>query len=191
MPIASTTGCTPFWNVRQKMSATGSTSRKNRYTSTTVRMTYLARPRSTPRPRTELASTVSGTAGPPSLQHVQQDEHDERDEEQDGRDRGRRRDVVALDLAVDVDGCHLRLERQVAGDQHRGAELADRPGEREGGAGQHRREQAGQEHPAEGREAAGPQRVRGLLDLRVELDEHGLHRPHDERQRDEEQRDDD
>ena len=34
----------------------------------------------------------------------------------------------------------------------------------------------------------GAERPRGLLHLRVELEQHGLHRPHDERQRHEEQR---
>ena len=45
--------------------------------------------------------------------------------------------------------------------------------------------EARQDDAAEDREPAGAERRRRLLDLEVELLEHRLHRPHDERQRDE------
>ena len=49
----------------------------------------------------------------------------------------------------------------------------------------------GQHDAPERREVARPERLRRLLQLRVELDQHGLHRADDERERDEQQRDED
>ena len=48
--------------------------------------------------------------------------------------------------------------------------------------------QARQDDPAEDRQPAGAEGGRGLLDVRLELLEHRLHRAHDERQRHEGQR---
>ena len=48
-----------------------------------------------------------------------------------------------------------------------------------------------QDDPAERRELARAERARRLLHLAVELDQHRLHRPHDERQRHEQQREED
>ena len=59
---------------------------------------------------------------------------------------------------------------------------------REAGAGDDRRQQAGQHDAAEHREAAGAERAGGLLHVAVELHEHGLHGAHHERQGDEQQR---
>ena len=63
-------------------------------------------------------------------------------------------DVVALDLAEDVDGRDLGVEREVARDQHDRAELADRARERERDAGEDRR-QRGSGRRCAGRSAVG------------------------------------
>ena len=70
------------------------------------------------------------------------------------------------------------------------ADLADRAGERQRGARQDRRSQRRQHDPPEGDAVGGAERRRRLLDLLVELDQHRLHRAHDERERHEQQRDD-
>ena len=54
--------------------------------------------------------------------------------------------------------------------------------------GEDRGHEVGEDDPAEGRERARPQGRGGLLHLAVELEEDGLDRPHDERERHEEQR---
>ena len=97
--------------------------------------------------------------------------------------------VAALDPPEDVDGRDLGLERQVARDQHDGAELADRPRERERDAGEDRRQQVREDDAPEDRERARAERRGRLLHLAVELEQHGLHGADDERQRHEEQRD--
>ena len=76
----------------------------------------------------------------------------------------------------------LGLERQVAAEQHQRAVLADRPRERQRRTGGDRRRQARQDDPAEDGQPAGAERRGGLLDVVVELLEHRLHGPHDERQ---------
>ncbi len=75
--------------------------------------------------------------------------------------------------------------------EHHGAELADRAGEGQAGAGQQRRQQRGQDHLAEDGDVVGAQRGGRLLDLAVEFQQHRLHRADHERQRDEQQRDTD
>ena len=55
-------------------------------------------------------------------------------------------------------------------------------GERECSAGRDRRDQRGQHETAQDRHPAGAQRRRRLLDVRVELGEHRLDGPDDERQ---------
>ena len=83
----------------------------------------------------------------------------------------------------------LGLERQVARDQHQRAELADRAGEAERDA---RRGSPGSRFGRMIRrkivKLAGAERRGRLLHLAVELDQHRLHRAHDERQRHEQQR---
>src|SRR5215213_1326800 len=70
-------------------------------------------------------------ARPPAAQAADAEQDEQRDEQQHGR-HGRGADrVVALDLLEREDRRDLRLERHVAGDEHDGAELADRPRERE------------------------------------------------------------
>ena len=93
-----------------------------------------------------------------------------------------------LDLPEDVDGGDLGVEREVPRDQHDGAELAERPRERQGGAGEDGGQQAREDDAAEGRERRGAEGGRRLLGLAVELDQHRLHRAHDERQGHEEER---
>ena len=91
--------------------------------------------------------------------------------------------------AEDEDRRDLGLVRQVAGDDHERADLADRPGERERDAGEDPREDV-REDRCGGRSSSsrGAERARRLLHLAVELDQHRLHGAHDERERHEQQR---
>ena len=57
--------------------------------------------------------------------------------------------------------------------------------------GQHRRDQARQDHPEHRVPAVGAERGRRLLDLDVEIDQHRLHRAHHEGNADEDHRDED
>ena len=69
------------------------------------------------------------------------------------------------------------------------ADLADRARERERDAGEDPREDVREHDAAEDVVSSlRAERARGLLHLAVELEQHRLHRPHDERQRHEEQR---
>ena len=97
-------------------------------------------------------------------------------------------DVVALDLAEDVDGRDLGVERQVPRDQHDRAELADRARERERDAGEDRRQQVREDDAPEDADRPRAEAGGRLLHLAVELEQHGLHGADDERQRHEEQR---
>src|SRR3954454_12037212 len=106
-------------------------------------------------------------------------------EDDDGRGCGAA-GVTALDPAEHVDGHDLRLERQVAGDEHDRSELTDRTCERQRDTGEDRRQDVRQDHAAEGRETRGAERRGGVFHLRVELEQHRLDRAHDERKRDEE-----
>ena len=66
-----------------------------------------------------------------------------------------------------------------------------RAGEGQREAGEQGRQDRRQDHAAEGLPAGGAQARRRLLDLRLEILQHRLHRADDERQADEGQRDDD
>src|SRR4051794_12169402 len=123
------------------MTTTGSTSRKVRYARTTTR-------------RPQRAARLSVTAGHPSLDDVEGDEPQERAHEQARGAGSGPGDAVLLDFSVDEDRRNLRLARQVAGDQHRRAELAQRAGERERGAGRHGRRDRRQDDAPEDRELA-------------------------------------
>ena len=124
----------------------------------------------------------------PALEQTDDDQDRERNRQQHHGDRRSGHDVVVLDLAVDAHGGHLRLERDVAGDQHHRAELPDRPRKPQPGASQDGRHQVGQHDQAKGRPAAGAQRGGRLLHLAVHLPQHRLHAAHHKGERDEEQR---
>ena len=66
----------------------------------------------------------------PPLDEVEGDEGNEGDEQQHRRQCRGTRDIVALDLAVDVHRGNFGLVGDVAGDQDRASELADRTCER-------------------------------------------------------------
>src|SRR5438105_14308559 len=107
------TGLSPCWKVRQKTSPTGSTSRNSRYTSAASRSPHLA------------------TARAPALDHVERHDHGQRHDQEDGGHRGGAGAVVALDLAEDLNRRHLRLDRDVSGDEQGRAQLGDRSPERQ------------------------------------------------------------
>ena len=71
------------------------------------------------------------------------------------------------------------------------ADLADRPRERERDPGEDPGQDVRQDDPPEDGELRGAERARRLLHLAVELEQHRLHGPDDERQRDEQQRHED
>src|SRR6266480_1508575 len=130
-------------------------------------------------------------AEPPAPEGVEHDEGDEGGCEQDDRDGRRPAHVVALDLAEDVDGGNLGLEGDVAGYEDDRAELPDRPREGERAAGEDGGREVRQDDAAEDRPGTGPERRRRLLHLLVELEQHGLHRAHDEGEGDEQEREHD
>src|ERR1700741_1058456 len=72
----------------------------------------------------------------PAAHAADRDEDGERDREHEHGERRRSGRVVAVDVLEDVQRRDLGLERDVPGDEHDGAELADRPRERERHAGQ-------------------------------------------------------
>ena len=116
-------------------------------------------------------------------------EHDERDHQQHNRYRGSAGAVVVLDQRPDPLRRHLCLAGHGAADQHHRPVLADRAGKRQSRTGKQRRQQRGKDDEGEDRAVVRAQRRRGLLDLAVQFQQHRLHRAHDERQRDEQQRD--
>jgi hypothetical protein len=119
------------------------------------------------------------------------EQQDEREHEEDDGDRRSGGRVAALDPSEDVDGRDLRLEREVPGDDDERPELPDRLGEGECHPGEDSREDVREDHPTERGEARRPERARGLLDVGVELAQDRLHRPDDERERDEHHREHD
>src|SRR5207247_9273544 len=78
--------------------------------------------------------------------------------------------------------------REVAGDDDERSELADRLGERERHSREDAGEDVGEDHTPERGQARGTERAGGLLGLRVELLQDGLHGPDHERQGDEHHR---
>src|SRR5829696_1678483 len=160
----------PSPKVRTNTTATGSASRSARYPSAANRSAYLAR----------TAFSSSRDSRYPRYEHQGHDE-------QDDRDRGGRDDVVRLDLAEYEDRGHLRLERDVPGDEDHRAELAERTRKAERDPGEDRGEEIRQDDPPEYRRAPGPERGGRLLHLPIELEQDGLHGSHDERQGHEEQ----
>src|SRR5688572_6528082 len=150
----SHTGPTPSANVRQKTRPSGRMSRNARYSSAAPRKAYLA------------------TTQPPALDDVKRDDDDQGQHEQHGGFRRGAHRVVRLDLAEDVHGGDLGLERDVARDQHGRSELADGPGKSQPRAGQDGGQQVGQDDPPEGGQLARSQRMCRLLHLDVELDQH-------------------
>src|SRR4051812_44483780 len=168
---ASHAGPKPSSKVRQKTSPTGTSRIAARYASTPMRRLTLAiMPRR------------------PAAQSADDEQDGERDREQHERKRRGARDVLGLEPPEDVDGRHLRLERQVPGDEDDRAELADGARERERDSGENRRQEVREDDPAEDRRRARTKRRGRLLHLGVQLEKHGLHRTHDERQRHEQQR---
>ena len=127
-------------------------------------------------------------AGGPAPEGADREQDAERDREQQHREGGGTRRVAAVDPLEDVERGDLRLEREVAGDEDHGAELADRARERERDSGQERRQQVRKDDAAEDREPVGAERGGGLLHLPVELDQHRLDGADDERQRHEQER---
>src|SRR6188472_252813 len=97
------------------------------------------------RPRRTWRSSLM--ARPPASEGADREQHGEREPEEHDRDRRGADRVVALDLAEDVDGRELRLERDVAGDEDDRAELADGAGEAHRGAGEDRGDEV-REHDA-------------------------------------------
>ena len=126
----------------------------------------------------------------PTLREIGDEQEQERNREHDDRHRRRAVLVPALDVVEDEDRGNLRLEREVAADQDDRADLADRACEREGDAGEDPGEDVRQHDAAEDTCFARAERPCRLLRLAVELVQHRLHRPHNERQADEDQRHD-
>jgi hypothetical protein len=127
-------------------------------------------------------------AGGPAANAADREQDAERERQEQQRERRRPLRIAAVEPLEDVDRRDLRLEREVAGDEDHRAELADRAREREGDAGEQGRQQVREDDAAEDAERARAERRSRLLHLAVELDQHRLHRAHDERQRHEQQR---
>src|SRR5581483_9908235 len=115
------------------------------------------------------------------------EENGERDDEEQHGERRRPRGIPAVQPLEDVERRDLRLERQVARDEDHGAELADRARERERDAREQGRQEVREDDAAEDGDAVRAERRSGLLHVAVELDQHRLHRPDDERKRHEEE----
>src|SRR5215210_2728337 len=162
---------TPSSKARAKTIATGKTSKSARYPKAT-----------------NLRPSLLIMAPPPPVERVQADEDQEREGQKQHGDRRGAGHVVYLDLVEDVNGGDLGLVRQVAADEHDGAELANGAGEAEGCARENRWQQVGKDDPHEGHGRAGPERVRRLFHLEVHLGQHGLNGPHDEGKGDEKER---
>src|SRR3954451_21819032 len=135
---ASHAGPKPSSKVRQKTSPTGTSRIAARYASTPTRRLSLAI-----------------MPGRPAAQGADEEQDAEREREQHERQSGRARRVLRLQPPEDVDGGHLRLERQVPRDEDDGAELADRARERERDAGQDRGQEVRKDDAPEDRRRAG------------------------------------
>src|SRR5919199_699862 len=122
-------------------------------------------------------------ARPPAVEQANSEENDQRDREQHHRDSRSARRVVPLDLSEDVDRSDLGLERYIARDKYDRAELSYGAGEAQGGSGEDRGYQVGQDDPQESLELARPERDRCLLHVAVQLQQHRLYGPDDERER--------
>src|SRR5438309_10457591 len=88
----------------------------------------------------------------PAADSADCDEDAERDPEYDHGCGSCAAGIAALDPPEDIDGGDLRLEREVAGENHDRAELADSPRERERDAGEDRRQDARKNDATEGRQ---------------------------------------
>ena len=115
-------------------------------------------------------------------------EHDQGDGDEHDGHRARRREVPALGEAVDEGRGDLGLEREVARDEHDGAELADGAGEGEAGAGEDRRQDAREDDAAQYLARRGAEGGRSLFGLRIELGQDRLDAADAEGQCHEEQR---
>src|SRR6185436_6787320 len=120
----------PSANVFFATSATGQATSITRYPATISRKTYVSGPR-----RVRTVAVRSATAHHPALDDVEDHDDGERDDEQHDGDRGCSFQVVVLDAAENAHRRDLRAHRQVAGEQHQRAVLADAPGEGQGRAG--------------------------------------------------------
>src|SRR5436190_18003124 len=90
----------------------------------------------------------------PLREAAEDEQHDQGDhEEHHGLSRGSG-EVARADPLVDEARHDLGLEGDEAREEDKRAELADRPRERKRGAGEDRRQEAGQDDTAEGREWA-------------------------------------
>src|SRR5258707_6119581 len=165
----------PLSNARTQTIVSGPSRTASRYPSARNRRTYLR----TLVPRCEEA------------QAADREQQREGDEEHHHGDGGRARLVAALDVQEDEHGGDLGLERRVARDQHERADLTDRARERDRDAGQDAGEDVRQHDAPEHAELTCAERTRRLLRFDIELEQHGLHPAHDDRQRYEQQREDD
>ena len=113
-----------------------------------------------------------------------------RDRDQHRRERQRRGEVASLKLGEDRQRRRLRDPLERAGEHQRRAELAQRPppGERHPGADPGSR--ARDRDAGEGARLAGPERARGVEQVRVDGGEGGLRLAQVERRGDEGERDD-
>src|SRR3954449_1449642 len=118
--------------MRQKSIVSGASRITARYPSAVKRTAYL---RSTFVPRGEPA------------QAADREQDEERQREQDDRDRSRSRRVAVLALVEHVDRGDLGPERDVPREDHDGADLADRAGERHRYAREDPRKDARQHDP--------------------------------------------
>src|SRR5215210_7791874 len=168
---ASKTVPRPSSKVRAKTMPTGKASRRARYPNASVRRVNLAI-----------------MTGPPAIEQAHGEKNEQGDGEQQHRDRRGARGVVALDLPEDVDRSDLGFERYVARDEYDRAEFTHRAREAQGRPGEDRGLQVGQDDPQKSLELARPERDRCLLHVSVQLQQHRLYGPDDERERDEEQR---
>ena len=130
-------------------------------------------------------------SGHPAAQNADREQYAEGDAENHNRGRGRSARIAAFDPSEDVQRDDFRLERDVPRDEDERPELADRARERERDARQDRRQDARQDDAQEDPGAARTKRRGSFLHLAVQLEQHRLHRSHDERQGHEEQREDD
>jgi hypothetical protein len=124
------------------------------------------------------------------LQQVERGDDDKADGQQYRRGRRSSRVVEVLDQLVGVHRRHRRPAPTTRDQQYR-AVLPHRSRERERGAGRDRGQQYRQQDAPEDSGRPRAEGGRCLFGLRVQSDEHRLHRSHDEWQRDEQQREED
>src|SRR5215207_6823026 len=135
----------PCSKARKKIIPSGISRSSPRYPSAKLRRPHLLR-----RPLASMTKT-------PLREAAEDEQDDQRDRQQHHGLRGGPGQVAGANLAEDQARHDLGLERDESREQDKRPELADRPGERQRGAGEDRGEQTGQDDAAEGRERAGAQ----------------------------------